>query len=165
MNYDGVSSQALAARLETPLLLCVDEVPSVLDLVHELAADGADAGWVVLSDTQTAGRGRQGRRWVSPRGAGIWLGYLFRPGHTLEGGVLSLRVGLTAARALDALGVAVSIKWPNDILLSDRKLAGVLCEARGSGPTGWVAIGIGMNVCGPVLPEVADVAVSRFWSS
>lgn len=167
--YDGVPCAELAARLDAPGLLCLDEVGSVLDLVHDLAAEGAREGSVVLAEQQLRGRGRQGRPWLSPRGGGIWLGYLARPGREPASGVLALRVGLAVADALRGLGAEVRVKWPNDVYLDDRKLAGILCEARET----WVAIGIGANVHGPLpaeldggaatlaecLPDVSRVAV------
>lgn len=161
MKYDGLEPADLAARLRAPSCLALATVTSTLDIVHELAAEQAPAGTVVLADEQVRGRGRQGRPWHSPRGAGVWLGYLLRPTAPLEGGVLSLRVGLAVLQALDELGIAAHVKWPNDIVANDRKLAGVLCEARWvKEATSWVAVGIGMNVHGPLPSEIADQAVA-----
>lgn len=161
MLYDGVSAKELAARLCAAECLLHERVPSVLDVVHEVAAHGAPNGAVVLADEQTAGRGRLGRRWHSPPGCGIWLGFLMRPPHRVEGGVLALRVGIAVAETLDGMGVSVKLKWPNDIVVQDRKLAGVLCEARWrDGRPSWVAVGIGINVHGPLAEEVRDSAVT-----
>ena len=161
MIYDGVAPADLAARLRAPSCLALATVTSTMDIVHELAAEAAPAGTVVLADEQVKGRGRLGRRWPSPRGAGVWLGYLLRPSQSLEGGVLSLRVGLAVIQALRDLGVAARLKWPNDVVADDRKLAGILCEARWlKERTSWVAVGIGMNVHGPLPAEIADGAVS-----
>ncbi len=159
MNYDNVSSAELAARLRTPGLLCLPEVGSTLDIVHELAAEGAPAGTLVLTDMQTRGRGRQGRSWHSPPGIGVWLGYLVRVPHPLETGLLSLRVGLAMAEALADLGAGCRLKWPNDVLVADRKVAGILCEGR-SVPAAWVAVGIGVNVRGPLPEAIADTATT-----
>lgn len=155
MNYDGLTPADLAARLGSPDCLVLARVTSTMDIVHSLAAEGAPAGTVVLAEEQVAGRGRQGRHWHSPAGKGIWLGYLLRPRAQAAGGVLALRVGLAVASALRDLGAAPSLKWPNDILLGSRKAAGILCEARG-----WVAVGVGMNVHGPLPPEVREHAVA-----
>lgn len=155
MNYDGVSPDDLAERVGCRELICLAAVSSTLDVIHELAGEGAPGGLVVLADEQVLGRGRQGRAWYSPKGLGIWLGYLYRPPAPLETGVLALRVGLLVARAVSGVGAAPRIKWPNDILLADRKLAGVLCEARAERDESWVAIGIGMNVHGPLPSEFA----------
>lgn len=144
--YDDCSCADLAARLRTPNLLCLARVTSTLDVVHELAAEDAPGGTTVLADEQTRGRGREGRAWHSPKGVGIWIGYLVRPVRGGVSGVLALRVGMAAAQAVRGLSVEARVKWPNDLLVGDRKLGGILCEARG----GWVAVGLGMNVHGPL---------------
>jgi BirA family biotin operon repressor/biotin-[acetyl-CoA-carboxylase] ligase len=91
----------------------------------------------------------------------VWLGYLVRPDGAAAGGVLALRVGLAVVGALSDLGVSTQLKWPNDVMLRDRKLAGVLCEGRSvPGEAGWVAVGIGLNVRGPLPGEVAGRAVA-----
>lgn len=160
MTYDGLSPEEVARRTRTPRLLVLREVTSALDVLHDLAAEGAPAGTAVLADVQTRGRGRQGRSWHSPAGQGIWLTYLVRPPGPLESGVLALRVGLAVAATLERLGAAPRVKWPNDVLLDGRKVAGVLCEARSTpGAGGWVALGIGMNVHGPLPAEVVPGAI------
>lgn len=159
MTYDGLDGAALAAHLGVPSLLCLPEVGSTMDIVHDLAGEGAPAGTIVLADGQARGRGRQGRPWHSPRGAGVWLGYLLRPNQSQEAAVLSVRVGLAVSRCLRALGAVPHLKWPNDVLLGDRKVAGVLCEARWRGEGGgWIVVGIGLNVHGPLPGEVAATA-------
>ena len=157
MSYDGLSPEELACRLRTPSCLSLARVTSTLDIIHELAAEGAPAGTVVLADEQVAGRGRLGRKWSSPPNSGIWLSYLVRPSQPLEGGVLAIRVGLAVLSTLEEIGVAAYLKWPNDVVVSDRKLAGVLCEGRWLGTaTQWVAVGVGINVRAP-----ADRAIDR----
>jgi BirA family biotin operon repressor/biotin-[acetyl-CoA-carboxylase] ligase len=100
-----------------------------------------------LADHQTAGRGRGGRAWQSEAGAGIWLTLIERPEDARAIEVLALRIGLGAAQSLDRFaGGTVGLKWPNDLYLRGRKLAGVLIEARWQdGAPMWVAIGIGIN--------------------
>lgn len=103
---------------------------------------------VCLADYQAAGRGRQGRRWMSPPGAGICLsvGARFHEGPGAFAG-LSLAVGVAAVRALEDLGVhEVGLKWPNDLVWAGKKLGGVLIELRGEaeGPS-VVAVGLGLN--------------------
>jgi BirA family biotin operon repressor/biotin-[acetyl-CoA-carboxylase] ligase len=161
MNYEGLSPSELAARLKTPCCLALPKVTSTLDIIHEMAAEGAPAQTLVLADEQAAGRGRYGRAWQSPKGAGVWLGYLLRPKERPEGGVLALRVGLGLVGALEALGVVAQLKWPNDVVTRDRKICGILCESRWMGQSvSWVAVGIGINVHGPVPPGLADRAVT-----
>lgn len=159
--FDGLTSDVLSRRLRAPSCLALASVSSVMDVLHELAAEGAPAGTVVLADEQVAGRGRHGRVWHSPAGRNICLAYLVRPERALGSGVLALRVGMAVAGALHDLHARAQLKWPNDVVVKGRKLAGVLCESRGqTGGPGWVAVGIGMNVHGPVAPEVADAAVA-----
>jgi BirA family biotin operon repressor/biotin-[acetyl-CoA-carboxylase] ligase len=151
--YDGVVAGDLAMRLGVPAVLLFDQVGSTLDVAHRVAPASA-SGTLVLADEQTAGRGRHGRRWASAPGAGIWLTLVERPVDVRALDVLSLRCGLHAAEALDLMaGSRVGVKWPNDLYVGERKLAGILIETRwrGTAPD-WVAIGFGLNV---VDPDVA----------
>jgi BirA family biotin operon repressor/biotin-[acetyl-CoA-carboxylase] ligase len=128
-----------------------DSVSSTLDVAHALALEGAPAGTLVVADAQTSGRGRQGRTWQSESGAGVWLTMLERPTDVAGLDVLSLRIGIDVAPALDPFAEsALRLKWPNDLYVGGRKLGGVLIEARWreSVPE-WVAIGIGINVRAP----------------
>jgi BirA family biotin operon repressor/biotin-[acetyl-CoA-carboxylase] ligase len=88
---------------------------------------------------------------------------LLRPRVRPEGGALAIRAGLAtvAALAATAPGVAAGLRWPNDVVVADRKVGGILCEARWSGDVlAWVAVGVGLNVRGPVAPAVRDRAVA-----
>lgn len=142
-----------------PALLRVERVGSTMDAVHDLAQDGAPAGTALVADEQVSGRGSRGRAWSSPRG-GLWLSVLARPATAgLE--LLSLRAGLAVADVLDRLGGGsrVGLKWPNDLMLDDRKVGGILCEARWQGGTlAWVVIGLGLNVANPPAPALSDSA-------
>ncbi len=161
MAYDGFTAAQLAARFHVPQCFTLVRVTSTLDVIHELAADGAPGGTLVIADEQVAGRGRQGRRWHSPAGSGIWLGYLSRRDDQTAPGVLGLRVGLALVGALRELDIPAAIKWPNDVIVDHRKLAGVLCEARWDGDRlRWVAIGIGINVKAPLANDVAATATT-----
>ena len=127
-----------------------------MDVAHALALAGAPAGTVVVADAQSGGRGRAGRPWLSPPGAGIWLTLLERPGDSSALDVLPLRLGLHAALAVQPfVDATVQVKWPNDLQIARRKLAGVLVEARWrDAQPEWVAIGLGLNVMPPA--EVDD---------
>lgn len=161
MKYDGLDATALSARLGAPNCVALERVTSTLDIIHQLAEDGAPHGTLVLADEQVKGRGRQSHYWHSPRGSGVWLGSLLRPAAPVEGGVLAIRAGICLVRALADLDVVAKLKWPNDIMVHDRKLAGILCEARWSGQQVlWVALGIGINVHGPLPREIADRAIA-----
>jgi BirA family biotin operon repressor/biotin-[acetyl-CoA-carboxylase] ligase len=147
-QYDGERSDDLARRLGLPAVVVFDEVGSTLDVAHALAADGAPSGTLVIANAQSAGRGRMGRSWRSEAGAGVWLTLIERPVSSRALDVLSLRIGLALAPALDAFAEdRVCLKWPNDLYVGDRKLAGVLVEARWrENVPEWVAIGVGINV-------------------
>lgn len=149
--YDGVEVESLVERLGVPRVVAFDSVGSTLDVAHTLGAEAAAAGTLVLADEQTAGRGRFGRVWQSPPGAGIWLTLVERPARADALEVLSLRLGLRAAEALDVFaGERVRLKWPNDLYLAAGKLAGILVEARWrDARLDWVAVGFGLNVRAP----------------
>lgn len=132
-----------------------------MDILHELAAEGAPAGTAVVAGEQLEGRGSRGRWWHSPPG-GLWLSVLFRP--PTAGGVeaTSIRVGLAVAEALDPFASQpLELKWPNDLMLSGRKLGGVLCEARWQGDIlGWIVAGVGINVRNRLPDELGSLAIS-----
>ena len=146
----------------TGSLFRLARVDSTLDAVHERAAAGAPAGTVVVAGEQMAGRGARGDTWHSPPG-GLWLSILLRPAVPVGVPVLSLRTGLGVARVLErATGTGtIRLKWPNDLMLQDRKLGGILCEARWQGDRlAWVAVGVGINVANTVPDAVADTAIT-----
>ena len=145
----------------TPRLHYFDRVSSTMDVLHELAAGGAEAGSGVLAGEQLEGRGSRGRSWHSPPG-GLWLSVLFRPAIVQGLEVVSLRAGLAVAEAMQPLvPEPLQLKWPNDLILRGRKLGGMLCEARWQGEfLGWVAVGVGLNVQNPVTDDLEATAVS-----
>jgi BirA family biotin operon repressor/biotin-[acetyl-CoA-carboxylase] ligase len=149
--YDGVVVDQLRTMIDVPELVVYNTVDSTLDVAHELAAHGAPSGTLVLADSQSAGRGRGGRRWSAPSGRGIWMTLIERPTDRTALDVLSLRIGLGAAHVLDEFASEpLRLKWPNDVYLDDRKLAGVLVETRWRAESPeWVAIGFGVNVVPP----------------
>lgn len=150
-EFDGATEVALERALNLPRVVLLESVASTMDVAHRLAAEGAAAGTLVIADEQTAGRGRGGRAWHSTAGAGIWLTLIERPRDQAGVGVLSLRVGLAAAEALDRFAAEpIRVKWPNDLYVDQEKLAGILVEARWREQTlEWVAIGMGLNVKRP----------------
>ena len=131
-----------------------------MDVGHALAAEGAPAGTMVLTDRQTAGRGRGGRVWASAPGDSLTFTLIERPADPDALAVLSLRLGMTLASCLQPFAVGrLSLKWPNDIVEDGGKLLGILVEARwrGARPE-WVAIGIGLNVRPPAFPGAVGLA-------
>jgi len=162
-RYDGLDAAALAQLTLAPRAEVFDMVTSTLDVVHELGASDAPGGSIALADAQTAGRGRGGRAWQSPPGAGIWLSVLLRPAAPPQGGVLAIRTGLAvhAALATCAPQARVDLKWPNDVVLRGLKVGGVLCEARWQHDRlAWVGVGIGLNVHGPLPADVQPTAAA-----
>ena len=168
LGIDDIPAAALARRWGIPQCGVFRTLPSALDAIHDLAAQGAPIGTVVLAEEQTAGRGRDGRTWRSPAG-GVWLGLLLRP-PLPAAGVLSLRIGLVLADVVESVlgvrptalsGPRAGLKWPNDVLVDDRKVAGILCESRWQGDSLlWLGVGIGINVANDIPAELAERAVS-----
>jgi BirA family biotin operon repressor/biotin-[acetyl-CoA-carboxylase] ligase len=138
-------------RLVTPVdwsVEVVDEAPSTNDVVTERAREGtAGEGLIVVAEHQTAGRGRLGRTWETPPRSALTLSVLLVPRTpAVDWPWVPLLTGYAVARALRQLGAAAALKWPNDVLLGDRKLAGILTE-RVDTPTGpAVVVGVGINV-------------------
>jgi BirA family biotin operon repressor/biotin-[acetyl-CoA-carboxylase] ligase len=145
----------------TPSTFYFERVSSTMDVIHQLAEQGAEAGTIVVAGEQLAGRGSRGRPWHSPLG-GLWLSALYRPPIVGATEIISLRAGLAVATALEAWAPGpVRLKWPNDLMLDDQKLGGILCEARWTGDIlAWVAVGVGLNVCNPIPAELGSGAVS-----
>ncbi len=156
--YDGHDAASLARLLGMPRVVLLQRVASTLDVAHALGEAGAPAGTLVLADEQTASRGRGGKGWTSQPGAGLWMTFVERPDDVAALEVLSLRLGIRAAAALDdPAGERVGVKWPNDLHVSAGKLAGILVEARWQEQRlQWVAVGVGVNVRPP--REVASAA-------
>jgi BirA family transcriptional regulator, biotin operon repressor / biotin---[acetyl-CoA-carboxylase] ligase len=150
-RYAGADAATIAARCGVPRVELFAAVSSTLDVAHPMARDGAPEGTLLLAERQTAGRGRSGREWTSEEGAGIWLTLIARPSDEDALEVLSLRVGLAAAHALEPFALGnVRVKWPNDLMLDDGKLGGILIESRWREKRAeWVAIGIGINCRAP----------------
>lgn len=151
VTIDGMGADALASALSVPRVVLLASVSSTMDEAHRLAAGGAPAGTVVIADEQTAGRGRGGKRWTSGQNRGLWMTLIERPATASGLDVLSLRLGLHAAPVLELFaGAPVQIKWPNDLYVGSRKVAGVLTEARWrEQQPEWIAIGIGVNLVSP----------------
>jgi BirA family transcriptional regulator, biotin operon repressor / biotin---[acetyl-CoA-carboxylase] ligase len=112
------------------------ETTSTNDRARELATAGAPHGTLVTAGVQTAGRGRQGRTWTAPAGSALLLSLILREADPL----LPLRCGLAVA---DLAGPQARVKWPNDVLVDGRKVAGSLVEGRPQ--EGWAIVGIGVN--------------------
>ena len=140
---DAELESALARHLGGRPVHAFRQVGSTMEVAHQLAAEGAPEGTLVVAARQEQGRGRLGRTWASPEG-GAYLSLILRPTRPSgEVPQLSLVAGLSAAEAIrDAACLYPSIRWPNDLLIRDNKIGGILTEAR----NGAVVVGIGINV-------------------
>lgn len=128
---------------------------STNDVLKELAADDAPEGTLVVADEQTAGRGRMGRRWEAPPGSSLLFSVLFRPDLPASDIYrLVMACGLAAAEACEAAtGYRVDVKWPNDLQIGGKKLAGILPESAIMGErAAWVIVGVGLNVSQAFAP-------------
>lgn len=151
-----------AARPDVPLRVhWYRSLPSTMDVVTMAAQRGEAAGLVVVADMQTAGRGRRGHTWVSPAGAGLYFSYLARP--TRDTGLVTLAAGVAVRSGVaQATGLAAHLKWPNDVLVGPRKLAGLLAEGTALGtPEAAITLGVGINLRPAAYPpDVAARATS-----
>jgi BirA family transcriptional regulator, biotin operon repressor / biotin---[acetyl-CoA-carboxylase] ligase len=159
-----------AAELGLSAMVHLNETTSTMDEAHALARRGEPAGVLVIADRQSAGRGRGGNSWSSRGLSGLWMTLLERPSDASMLRVLSLRLGLVIAEALqqfsdDRVQVnRVQVKWPNDLLTARGKLGGILVEARWRESTvDWVAIGVGINLTLP--PAMSSAAALRSGTS
>lgn len=147
-------------------IIYMEEVDSTNSIASGLCERGALQGTVVLADSQTSGRGRLGRMWLSPPGVNIYMSVILKPLMEAKDAVLlTLMSAVAGARALSwETGLKVEIKWPNDLMVHDKKLGGILTEARYMhGKMTSAIIGLGLNVnCGlETLPaEIRERATS-----
>ena len=127
---------------------------STQELAREAARAGAAEGWTMVTDWQEAGRGRLGRRWLAAPGRDLLFSTLLRPPAPMLS-LLPLLAGVALADALEmAAGVQANLKWPNDLLVEQRKLAGILLE-RGAGNEVLLGVGLNVNSLPPELPQNA----------
>ncbi len=127
----------------------LDQVDSTNTYAMRLAAEGEPEGSVVVAEYQTAGRGRLGRKWVSPRGVNLCMSVILRPDSPpREMPLITLGAGVALARAVAGLyGLDAKLKWPNDLMIGGRKAAGILTEmSAGSDTVRYVVLGVGVNV-------------------
>ena len=150
MEY--LTEKAVLSRLSTKWAGRNCQVLQVTDSTNiqcrRLAEEGQPEGTLVLAESQKAGKGRRGRTWVSPPGAGIWMSILLRPDCPADkASMLTLVAALAVERGIrKAEGLATKIKWPNDLVLNGKKICGILTEMKTAGSrAGYVVVGIGIN--------------------
>jgi len=139
-----------------------EEIGSTNDVSASLAEGGAPEGCVIAANAQSSGRGRFGRSWASPPGAGLYVSVILRPAREALP-LLTIAAGVAVAEGVQAAsGLSPCVKWPNDVYVGARKLAGILAEA-GSSPArvDHVVLGFGINLRSAALPrDVASRATS-----
>lgn len=158
-----IISRLRASQIIGSHLIYLPETTSTQDVARREAAQGAAEGTLVIADAQTSGRGRFGRHWISPTNANIHMTVILRPGlNHLP--ALNIIAPVAVARAVEGVTDLVTcIKWPNDILVGERKLGGILIESEIIGnQVAYCLMGIGINVNMTVAnyPEIASIATS-----
>lgn len=151
---ENLTSEEIGARLTPERRLgepihVLAETSSSNDVAARMAARGAREGTVVFAESQTAGRGRLGRPWISPAGKGLWFTLLLRPRLSPAAAPrITVMAGVAVARALrQTTRLPIRIKWPNDLLCRERKLAGILTEVKIEGARlAYALVGVGVNV-------------------
>lgn len=170
---DVYTPEEIGAGLETETVgrqvYCYDSIDSTNEEAKRRALLGAPDGSLFIAERQTGGKGRLGRGWLSPAGAGIWFSVLLRPA-TLPGGgrllpqaaAVTLLAGEAVCEAVRAkTGCAVSVKWPNDVLAGSRKVCGILTEMSTEiERVEFVVVGIGINVNNESFPEELEKKAS-----
>jgi BirA family biotin operon repressor/biotin-[acetyl-CoA-carboxylase] ligase len=136
---------------------------STNDEAARLARAGASHGTIVIAQQQSAGRGREGRAWASPPGAGLYLSAIVRPPLPLAlVPPMTLAIGIGVCDAARAWAPEAVLKWPNDVLVGSRKLAGVLVESQSQGSRLEAAIvGIGVNLLGDLPAELGAITLEQ----
>lgn len=165
---DVMSEAEILSQLETNWLghplYYFDSIDSTNNYAKKLAEEGAGHGTVVIGDQQTAGKGRLGRSWNSPRGCAVYISYLLRPDILpVHASQLTIVAALATAKAVEEVtGLDCGIKWPNDIVVDGRKVCGILTEMTADmDQVHYVVIGIGVNVNMTEFDEaIRDTATS-----
>ena len=144
------------------------EIDSTNLWIKRLAKEGAPEGTLALAEFQSAGRGRLGRSWEVPEGTAVMMSILLRPKFEPQyAPTLTLVMGMAVAKAVKSLGFDVSIKWPNDVVVSHKKICGILTEMGvRDGKIDYAVIGVGINVNIKEFPEeMVDKATSLYLES
>ena len=161
-------SQAIHTKWAGKTVHFAKEIDSTNSWIKSLAKEGAEHGTLAVAEFQSAGRGRFDRKWDAPEGCSIMMTLLLRPQFSPQyASMLTLVMGLAVAQAVQELGFEVSIKWPNDVVISRKKICGILTEMGTNGlEISYVLIGVGINVNLREFPEeMQDKATSLFLES
>lgn len=165
-HWEGEPIELWRTLWKVPYLEVHEVLGSTNDRAKDLIREEGVPWSLVLSEAQTAGRGRGGKRWSSPSGQGLWFSLLVPSGGTEWNSLLPLRVGMAMAQAIDGVLLGgnrevgpIQLKWPNDLILAGKKVGGILCEKAGED---WVVAGAAVNVhqdpreFPPELQKIAD---------
>jgi BirA family biotin operon repressor/biotin-[acetyl-CoA-carboxylase] ligase len=147
-------------------ILWFDSLTSSNDLAREMAETGAAEGTVIIALSQTAGRGRAGRQWFSPRAEGLYLSVVLRPdSHTQQISLITLLSSIAVAESLrNHYDVPALIKWPNDILVNKKKISGSLVETASCGDTlKYAVLGVGVNLSQHEFPPEMQGTATSLW--
>ncbi len=165
LHADSVLHHLEGLRFGHPVHL-FQVIGSTNDHAKRLAEGGAPEGLLVIAEAQTAGRGRAGRKWITPQGSGLAFSLVLRPAPLAlppeRTARLTMLAGLAVCEGIEQVtGVYAMLKWPNDILIAGRKTGGILAEAAlQSGQVEYVVLGIGLNVSAAPAPEEVDFPVT-----
>ncbi len=158
----GIVARLCAPAAEFYSVECVGVVDSTNTIAKRMAAEGCAAGKVIVADGQTAGRGRLGRAFHSPRGTGLYLSVVLRPQDELaKPEFITTAAAVAVCRAIESTAATrPAIKWVNDVLIGDRKVCGILTEGSASraGGLDFAVLGIGINLVWPKGGFPADIA-------
>lgn len=168
---DLIATDDILACLNTRIIgrkriICLAQTDSTNSQAKRLAVEGASEGTVVVAESQTGGRGRRGRSWFSPAGQNIYASIILRPPMApAQTPQITLMAAVAVARALqEATGLNAKIKWPNDILIADKKIAGILTEITTEmDAVDYVVVGLGVNVnttAADMPPDIRSIATS-----
>ncbi len=149
VEWGGIPAPELGERWSRETVHVLDSVQSTNDAAKQLAEDGAPDGTIVLAREQTKGRGRAGHSWYSPRDGGVYLSIVYHPRDLSHPAPLVILAGLGIVEELERsfAGLRPMLKWPNDLMVGDRKFGGILAEAAWSDAAPrYLVVGTGINV-------------------
>lgn len=167
---DVINAGEIKSRLKTKYwgqeTMFFEEVDSTNNVAKKLAEEGAPHGRLIIAENQSAGKGRRGRNWSSPKGSGIWMTFILRPQiNPQSASMLTLVTAMAVRKAVYAeTGLETLIKWPNDIAAGGKKICGILTEmSAGLEWINYVVVGVGINANIESFPdEISGVATSLF---
>ncbi|MBQ2890991.1 MAG: biotin--[Clostridia bacterium] len=157
-NFSGDKMSIIGKKI-----IRIEETPSTNDLAKEYAKNGEGEGTVIVAEHQTKGKGRMGRSFFSPSGAGLYMSVILRPTDEKNGLLITSFASVAVCRAIKKVcGVSPKIKWVNDVYLNEKKVCGILTESLISeGKAEYIILGVGINVNGAEFPDdIKDIATS-----